>query len=302
VRVSLSGLPEKELIARIKRAEKGSDDRKQFFAHLWCTHERTIEKMLNKSAGYGPRDVDPQDIKQDVALKLWGSIDDYKGEVPFAHWLRRVVESCRVDAMRKVMPRRYLFSLDVTEETEEELNKGFVPVELREMFKTKRVSLAEDAAVNKQEGEWVISAGRGTYIVRTEGTKLKIYRQRLVEKPATHYQKTEEEMSEGEVLDRLSGYTSVYHTDDTTFEIVTATMTKEILKKALVIKAQMGKKEAKSAHVMELAFQQDLPRLEIAKLIHKKSERTVYRYIHEDVPVYRDILRKHFGITDISDI
>ena len=69
-----------------------------------------------------------------------------------------------------------LFSIDG--ELEEELNKGIVPEELKNMFETEGISFSENITITKEkDGKWVIidEEKKNTYIVRKENGKLNIY-------------------------------------------------------------------------------------------------------------------------------
>ncbi len=65
------------------------------------------------------------------------------------------------------------FSMDA--KFENDLNKGTVSDELKNLFKTKKYRLSENASVTKKDDEWVITEEEREFIVRKEGEKLNVY-------------------------------------------------------------------------------------------------------------------------------
>ncbi len=79
------------------------------------------------------------------------------------------------DDLLAVIGNKYLFTIDA--KFEDELNRGIISEELKNMFKTKGFSLSENATVRKEKDKWVITdkEKEKIYIIK-EGGKLNIYR------------------------------------------------------------------------------------------------------------------------------
>jgi len=68
-----------------------------------------------------------------------------------------------------------LFSIDVG--FENDLSKGVISVDLKDIFKTERVSLSGNAEVTKERGDkWRIKDGENRYCVKKECEMLNIYK------------------------------------------------------------------------------------------------------------------------------
>ncbi|MBA7525319.1 DNA-directed RNA polymerase subunit beta' [subsurface metagenome] len=65
---------------------------------------------------------------------------------------------------------------DADAETERGLNKGVIPEELCDVFKTNDVPLSNDVGVTKEKnGEWVVVTGKNMFIIKKEDGELNIY-------------------------------------------------------------------------------------------------------------------------------
>jgi len=287
----LSKLTDEELVARLKKAKIGSDARKQLFEELWLKYEKTVDGMLWGSMSCSSA-VDPEDIKSEIAIKLWSSIDKYQGKGTFASWLRQVVKGCIVDEIRKVTPLRHLFDLNVTEEMEKELNGGSVPMELRDMFKERKVSSLKDAVIRKQEDQWIIS-GKGTYIIRKEGAQLKIYRRRIVKKPAAVYENPEGDESETEVIDRLSNLIREPIDEGPEIELERKEE-KEAIRKALNTMARKGKGEAKCARAIRWLHEEDWTKSAVANEL-RVSGATLNKLLDNNYKCLQNIMKTQSG-------
>ncbi len=56
-----------------------------------------VEKLVR---AHLPRNDDVEDLMQDVFLKLFSRLGQYRGQVPFEHWVSRVAVSTCVDRLR----------------------------------------------------------------------------------------------------------------------------------------------------------------------------------------------------------
>ncbi len=67
-----------------------------------------------------PRRVAEEDLAQDIFLKMFTRIDQYKGEVPFTHWVSRIAVTTCIDHLR-AQKRRPEFRMADLSETEAEV-------------------------------------------------------------------------------------------------------------------------------------------------------------------------------------
>lgn len=62
----------------------------------------------------GRRD-EPEDLMQEVYLRVFGRLDQYRGEMPFVHWVRRVALNTCLDRLRRQKARPELRFSDLQE-------------------------------------------------------------------------------------------------------------------------------------------------------------------------------------------
>jgi RNA polymerase sigma factor (sigma-70 family) len=62
-----------------------------------------------------PRRVSEEDLAQDIFLKMFTRIEQYKGEVPFTHWVSRIAVTTCIDQLRAQKRRPELRWADLTE-------------------------------------------------------------------------------------------------------------------------------------------------------------------------------------------
>ena len=63
-----------------------------------------------------PRRDDPEDLMQDVFLKVFSRLGQFRGEVPFEHWVARVALNTCFDRLRRQKARPELRWADLTDE------------------------------------------------------------------------------------------------------------------------------------------------------------------------------------------
>src|SRR5262245_4679454 len=66
---------------------------RQLVEHLQPLVGRLVQAHL-------PYREDPEDLMQEVFLKVFSRLDQYRGQVPFAHWVSRVAVSTCIDRLR----------------------------------------------------------------------------------------------------------------------------------------------------------------------------------------------------------
>jgi RNA polymerase sigma-70 factor (ECF subfamily) len=64
---------------------------------------------------YVPRDLAEEDLLQEVFLRVFGRLDQYRGKAPLEHWVSRLAVSVCVDALRRRRRRRELRWSDLDE-------------------------------------------------------------------------------------------------------------------------------------------------------------------------------------------
>jgi RNA polymerase sigma factor (sigma-70 family) len=62
-----------------------------------------------------PRRVSEEDLAQDIFLKMFTRLEQYKGEVPFPHWVSRIAVTTCIDQLRAQKRRPELRWADLTE-------------------------------------------------------------------------------------------------------------------------------------------------------------------------------------------
>src|ERR1700689_577283 len=62
-----------------------------------------------------PRRVAEEDLAQDIFLKMFTRIDQYKGEVPFTHWVSRIAVTTCIDHLRAQKRRPEFRMADLSE-------------------------------------------------------------------------------------------------------------------------------------------------------------------------------------------
>jgi RNA polymerase sigma-70 factor (ECF subfamily) len=70
-----------------------------------------------------PRRDDPEDLMQDVFLKMFSRLHQFRGEVPFEHWVARVALTTCLDHLRRQRARPELRWADLSEEEQAVLEK-----------------------------------------------------------------------------------------------------------------------------------------------------------------------------------
>ncbi len=63
-----------------------------------------------------PRRDEPEDLIQEVFMKVFARLDQFRGDVPFEHWISRVTISTCIDKLRAQMRRPAVRWSDLSEE------------------------------------------------------------------------------------------------------------------------------------------------------------------------------------------
>lgn len=70
-----------------------------------------------------PRRDDPEDLAQEVFMKVFARLEQFRGEVPFEHWVARVAVSTCIDRLRAQKRRPVVRWSDLSEEEQAVLEK-----------------------------------------------------------------------------------------------------------------------------------------------------------------------------------
>ena len=200
-------LTNEELAARIRGVEKGSREYNLLFGELWLACNAAIDRVLRSRLGRYPwywANEDVEDIKAEVAIKVWGSLDKYEGRGPFAAWVGRIAGNAVHDVIRERTGLKHLFSLDWSPAMEEVLDRCEVPDQLRAEFRDRNRSMLRDPEVLKQkQGQgWIIFADkagrsanttRGRYKVWKNYDKLDVYHWGTPKEPPVHQREPAED-------------------------------------------------------------------------------------------------------------
>jgi RNA polymerase sigma-70 factor (ECF subfamily) len=90
--VDESGQSDAELIAAVLRGDRAS------FEPLITKYQPRVFATARR---YARRDVDVEDIVQDVFLKAYQKLETFRGEAPFEHWLMRLAVRACYDFLRE---------------------------------------------------------------------------------------------------------------------------------------------------------------------------------------------------------
>lgn len=99
-------------LARVRARDE--EAARELVVHLQPLVERLVRAHL-------PRGDDERDLIQDVFLKVFTRLEQYKGSVPFEHWVSRVVISTCLDKLRSHMRRPVVRWSDLSEEQQQVL-------------------------------------------------------------------------------------------------------------------------------------------------------------------------------------
>jgi len=95
--------------------QRDEDAARQLVAHLYPLVIKIVRSHL-------PRRVAEEDLAQEIFLKMFTNLDQYRGTVPFEHWLSRVAVSTCLDSLRFHKRRPELRWADLSETEAEVLD------------------------------------------------------------------------------------------------------------------------------------------------------------------------------------
>jgi RNA polymerase sigma-70 factor (ECF subfamily) len=85
------GLDVAVCLARVR--ERDEDAARALVEHLYPLVIKIVRSRL-------PRRLDEEDLAQEIFMKMFANVAQYRGEVPFEHWVSRVAVSTCLDRLR----------------------------------------------------------------------------------------------------------------------------------------------------------------------------------------------------------
>lgn len=107
-----------DLLARVKQQDDAGC--RELVDQLYPVLHRVVCRNL-------PRDTAPEDILQDVFVKIFSSIASFRGQQPFGHWASRIATLTCYDALRKQYRRPNLSFSDLPPEEVRALQPSHSP-------------------------------------------------------------------------------------------------------------------------------------------------------------------------------
>ncbi len=107
---SSSPVPETDLLDLVARVRSGDEDAARVLV------ERLYSQVRKIVVAHLARRDDPEDIMQEVYLKAFGKLAQFRGQVPFAHWVARIALTTCLDRLRRQRTRPELRWSDLAED------------------------------------------------------------------------------------------------------------------------------------------------------------------------------------------
>lgn len=86
--------------------------------------EHLYPQVIRIVRSHLPRRTQEEDLAQDVFLKMFSRMDQYKGQVPFSHWVSRIAVTTCIDQLRAQKRRPELRWADLGEQEGEALERS----------------------------------------------------------------------------------------------------------------------------------------------------------------------------------
>lgn len=80
-----------DCLARVRQGEDAAA--RALVGHLYSFVIKIVRANL-------PRRADPEDLAQDIFLKMFSHLDQFRGAVPFEHWVARIATNHCINALR----------------------------------------------------------------------------------------------------------------------------------------------------------------------------------------------------------
>ena len=96
------------LVWRLRRGEDDHDSAKQLVEYLYPTVAKVLHNRL-------PTQIPVDDVAQQVFLKVFTKLDQYRAETPIEHWVSKIAVNTCLNAMRGQRIRREIRRADLSE-------------------------------------------------------------------------------------------------------------------------------------------------------------------------------------------
>src|SRR5579862_9887493 len=104
-----------DCLARVRRRDQ--DAARSLVEHLYPLVKSIVRRKL-------PRAVAEEDLMQEVFLRMFEKLDQYKGEVPLEHWVSRIAVNRCLNAIRSQRSRPEWRMADLPEDQQVFLEPG----------------------------------------------------------------------------------------------------------------------------------------------------------------------------------
>jgi RNA polymerase sigma-70 factor, ECF subfamily len=105
----LDSEPLAPLLARVREHDEAAS--RALAERLYPLVSRVVRANL-------PRRDEPEDLMQEVFLKMFSKLEQFRGEVPFEHWVSRIALTTCLDQLRRQKVRPELRWADMSEEAQ----------------------------------------------------------------------------------------------------------------------------------------------------------------------------------------
>lgn len=112
--MAIHGLDLATCVERVRRRDESAA--RELVAALYPLVAKLVQAHL-------PRRDDLEDLAQEVFMKIFARLDQFRGEVPFEHWVSRVAVSTCIDGLRAQKRRPVVRWSDLSEEEQAVLEK-----------------------------------------------------------------------------------------------------------------------------------------------------------------------------------
>lgn len=99
-----------EVVARLARVRAGDETAAKELV------EQHYPLVLRVVRGHRPRAVAEEDIAQEVFIKMFARLEQFRSEMPFSHWLSRIAYNTCIDHLRAQYRRSEWRMADLTED------------------------------------------------------------------------------------------------------------------------------------------------------------------------------------------
>jgi RNA polymerase sigma factor (sigma-70 family) len=93
--------------------------------------------------------IDPDDVAQEVRIKIWKLIRSEKNVVSYASYIKKIVDSAVIDQLRVLRREEHLYAMERQKQVAERLN-GYRPDALRKALMKEAVAKAVESLIESR--------------------------------------------------------------------------------------------------------------------------------------------------------